>query len=175
MRLFIAVNFPAEVKETIVQIRDSLKQAARHGNYSLDENLHLTLVFLGECDDRQVKTVKAIMDDAWFNTLTLSLDKVGRFRRNNGDIWWIGLKPNQALTELQTDLMIRLIQEGFTLENRIFSPHITIGRQVKTRPQFDIPQFPQIYFTIESIELMKSECINGKLTYTQIYSIDTSD
>jgi len=53
MRLFIAINFPDEIKATIAKIRDGLKEKAFRGNFSSDENLHLTLVFLGECDLRQ--------------------------------------------------------------------------------------------------------------------------
>ena len=54
MRLFIAIHFPDEIKAILAEIRDSLKEAALQGNFSLDENLHLTLVFLGECDEQQL-------------------------------------------------------------------------------------------------------------------------
>jgi len=170
MRLFIAINFPAEVKATIMQSRDSLKQAALQGNFSLDENLHLTLVFLGECDVRQANIVKAVMDDVRFEAFTLSLDKGGRFKRQGGDTWWIGLKENKTLSDLQADLTRRLIQKGFILDDRKYSPHVTMGREIKLRPGFITPEIPQVSFTIASIELMKSERINGRLTYTQVYS-----
>jgi len=170
MRLFIAINFPTEVKATIMQSRDILKQAALQGNFSLDENLHLTLVFLGECDVRQANTIKAVMDNTRFEAFTLSLDKVGRFKRHCGDTWWIGLKTNKTLSDLQAALTIRLIQKGFMLEDRQYSPHVTIGREIKLRPGFITPEIPQVSFTIASIDLMKSERINGKLTYTQVYS-----
>jgi len=168
--LFFAVNFPAEVKATIAQSRDSLKQAALQGKFSFDENLHLTLVFLGECDVRQANTVKAVMDDTRFEAFTLSLDKVGRFKRHGGDTWWIGLKANKTLSDLQAALTIRLIQKGFMLEDRQYSPHVTIGREIKLPQGFITPEIPQVSFTIASIELMKSERLNGKLTYTQVYS-----
>ena len=173
MRLFIAINFPADVKATIVQSRDSLKQAALQGNFSLDENLHLTLVFLGECDIRQANIVKSVMDYVRFEAFTLSLDKVGRFKRHGGDTWWIGLKANKTLSDLQADLTRCLIQKGFILEDRQYSPHVTIGREIKLRQGFITPEISQVSFTIASIYLMKSERINGKLTYTQVYSKST--
>jgi len=170
MRLFIAVNFPTDIKAIIAQCRDSLKQAAWQGNFSLDANLHLTLVFLGECDVVQTNIVKAVMDEARFEAFTLILDKVGRFKRYGGDTWWIGLKENRALSDLQAALTGRLIQKGLMLENRLYSPHVTIGREIKLRPGIDTPDIPQVDFPIVSIELMKSERINGKLTYTPVHS-----
>jgi len=170
MRLFIAINFPAEIKTIIAQCRDRLKEAAWQGNFSLDENLHLTLVFLGECDVRQTNTVKAVMNDTRFESLTLTLDKVGRFKRHGSDTWWIGLKENKPLSDLQADLTKCLIQKGFMLEDRPYSPHVTIGREIKIRQGFEAPDIPQDSFTIASIELMKSERINDKLTYTAVYS-----
>ena len=175
MRLFIAINFPEEIKAAFAKIRDNLEDAAFRGNFSFDENLHLTLVFLGECDDRQVKDVKAVLNDTIFSKLTLMLDKAGYFKRDGGDTWWVGLKENKPLSDLQADLSERLRQKGFILENRKYSPHITIGREVRLPAGFVKPEVPQVKFNITSIELMKSERINGKLTYTPIYSKNTNN
>jgi 2'-5' RNA ligase len=68
---------------------------------------------------------------------------------------------------LQRELAARLIVAGFTLETRWYSPHITLGREVVTDYAFGkIEPFGE---RVESIELMKSEHISGKLTYTAIY------
>ena len=170
MRLFIAINFPCEIKATIAKIRDSLKGSALRGNFTLDENVHLTLVFLGECDVRQLATVKKVMDDTLFAALTLMPDKVGYFKRDGGNTWWIGLKENQSLSDLQADLTRRLQQKGFMLENRKYVPHVTIGREVKMRTGFVHPTILPDCFNVTCIELMKSERINGKLTYTSVYT-----
>jgi 2'-5' RNA ligase len=170
MRLFVAINFPAEIKAAIAKVRNSLKDAALCGNFTFDENLHLTLVFLGECDARQTDTAKAVLDETLFTEFTLLLDKVGYFKRDGGNIWWIGLKENKSLSDLQTDLSARLKQKGFILETRKYTPHITIGRQVKMHSGFVQPEVAQIGFNVTSIELMKSEHINGKLVYTPVYS-----
>ena len=170
MRLFIAINFPDEVKATVAAIRDGLKAKALRGNFSFDANLHLTLIFLGECDSQQLKAVKAVMGDFLFPKFTLMLDKVGYFKRDGGHTWWIGLKESKPLSDLQADLSERLKQKGFMLENRSFAPHITIGREVKMKLGYVQSEVQQVDFNVTSIELMKSERINGKLTYTPVYS-----
>jgi len=170
MRLFVAINFPDEMKAAIAKIRDSIKEAAFYGNFTLTENLHLTLVFLGECDAQQTKAVKAVMNETIFPEFTLALDKVGYFKRDGGNTWWMGLKENKPLTDLQADLTGRLQQKGFTLESRKYLPHVTFGREVKLRSGFVQPEVPQVSFNVTSIELMKSERINGKLVYTSIHT-----
>jgi 2'-5' RNA ligase len=62
----------------------------------------------------------------------------------------------------------KLIAAGFALEKRRYSPHVTLGREVKTGAMPEsIEPFGE---TVTSIDLMKSERISGKLTYTAIYT-----
>jgi len=168
MRLFIAINFSKEVIEAIAEIRDNLKEEALRGRFSLDENLHLTLVFIGECDAKQTEDIKSVLDDTRFNGFTLELERVGHFKRDGGDTWWIGIRENRSLSGLQADLSERLKQKGFTLENRKYTPHVTIGREVKMPAGFVAPKMERLQFDVGSIELMKSERMNGKLVYTCI-------
>ena len=170
MRLFIAINFPKEIKAAISDVREKLKEESWSGNFGYEENLHLTLVFLGECDIRQVEVIKTIIDESKCAEFSLMLENIGFFKRYGGNTWWIGLKEDQSLTDLQTNLSERLRQRGFSLENRKFMPHVTIGREVRVRNGFIQPDVPKVGFNVKSIELMVSEHIDGKLTYTAIYS-----
>jgi 2'-5' RNA ligase len=103
------------------------------------------------------------------------LERVGYFKRDGGHTWWIGLKENKPLSCLQADLSARLIQKGFELENRKYTPHVTIGREVKMPVGFVQPEVRQAGFNVTHIELMKSERINGKLVYTPVYSKNSTD
>ena len=170
MRLFIAINFPDEIKAIIAEIRDGLKESALRGNFTIDENLHLTLVFLGECDFRQMESVKAVLNDTIFSEFTLMLDNVGYFKRDGGNTWWIGLKENDSISTFQADLTQRLKQKGFVLENRKYTPHVTIGRELRMPAGFVKPEVQQVSFVVASVDLMKSERINGKLKYTSVYT-----
>ena len=170
MRLFIAINFPPEIKVAMAAIRDVIKHTALCGNFTFDENLHLTLVFLGECDFRQTETIKSVIAETQFPEFTLVLEKAGYFKRDSGNTWWIGLSENKSLLDLQAGLTKRLQQSGFPLVNRRYVPHVTIGREVKMRAGFVHPEIPKAAFNVTNIELMKSERINGKLTYMPVYS-----
>jgi len=167
MRLFIAINFNIETKDRLIALGDELRSRSERGRFSLPENLHLTLAFLGDCDDKQTAAAKAAMDVAVFDPFDLVIERIGRFKRDSGDTWWAGVRENRALSDLQQKLVAGLCSQGFNLEKRKYSPHITLGRDVVT----DVMPYPIERFgeTVSRIDLMKSERINGKLTYTSIY------
>ena len=166
MRLFIAVNFNNDTRSRLLALRDELRGKSRRGNFSAPENLHLTLAFLGECDFKQTNVVKSVLCAVNFEPFDLTVDCIGRFKRDGGDIWWTGLRESKPLIALQGELTEKLIATGFSLDMRKYSPHITLGREVVTDAKpWAIEPFAE---TIGTIDLMKSERINGKLTYTAI-------
>ena len=173
MRLFFAVNFSDETKSKLVGLRGKLRDNAVHGNFSSTENLHLTLAFLGECDAKQLTAARAVLDSLTIGRMGIYIDRIGRFRRDGGDIWWTGIAKNKALFALQRDLTDKLISAGFKLESRKYSPHITLARKVVTDIQpWQIKPFGE---SICSVELMKSERLNGTLTYTAIQTRKSED
>ena len=167
MRLFIAINFNDATRSRLLALRDELRSHSERGNFSLPENLHLTLAFLSECDENQSAAAKTVMDAVSFEPFDIQVERVGRFRRDGGDIWWAAGKPSEAMITLQRNLTDNLIAAGFTLDKREYKPHITLGREVVT----DAAPWPIESFgeTVTAIELMKSERIGGKLTYTAIH------
>ena len=168
MRLFIAINFTDETRARLLTLRDELRAQSARGNFSLPENLHLTLAFLGECDIRQADAAKKAIAAVEFTPIDIIIDRVGRFRRDGGDIWWAGAREIPALMALQRDLTEQLLAAGFTLERRRYSPHITLGREVVTDvAPWKIESFGEM---VSRMDLMKSERIQGKLMYTAIYS-----
>lgn len=167
MRLFIAINFSTDTRNRLLALRNELHSKSKRGNFCVPENLHLTLAFLGECDGKQTAAVKAVIDTLSFASFDVTVDSVGRFKRDNGDIWWAGLAESKPLIDLQKELTGKLISTGFKFEGRKYSPHITLGREVVTASN-SIPLAP-FSETVTGIQLMKSEHINGKLTYTSIH------
>ena len=166
MRLFIAVNFNNDTHSRLLAMRDELRSRSSRGRFSLPENLHLTLVFLGECDEAQTAAAKSVLGTIRFKPFDATIDCVGRFKRDGGDLWWAGLRESKPLTALHSELSDKLRSAGFALERRKFSPHITLGREVVTdeKPRNKEP-FGE---TVRYIDLMKSERLCGKLTYTSI-------
>lgn len=170
MRLFIAVNFDPGTVGQMLAVQRRLR-ALGAGNFSRPENLHLTLAFLGEVPPARLADVRAAMDGVDVLPMALTFDRVGRFKRDGGDIWWIGLEENARLLSLQQALSDRLADACFAVERRRFSPHITLAREARLTARPDDGALLERPFTAraDAISLMRSDRIAGRLTYTELY------
>ena len=60
MRLFIAINFSPSFKKAILSSAQQLRDRGVRGNFTREENLHLTLAFIGESD--RVNDIRGVLD-----------------------------------------------------------------------------------------------------------------
>ena len=169
MRLFIAINFSNATRNRLLALRDELRTGSEAGNFTSPENLHITLAFLGECNMKQAAAIRNAMDSVSFEPFDVRIERVGRFGGGQGEaLWWAGASVNKALSDLHGALSDNLTTAGFSLDTRKFSPHITLGRRVVTDAvPWRIEPFGE---TAHKIDLMKSERIDGRLTYTATYT-----
>ena len=165
MRLFIAINFDDEVKAKLLRAQSALRQVAASGNFTRLENLHLTLVFLGETSPGRVGEIRRVMDAAPTRPFTLRFEGIGKF----GDTCWVGIQSNPTLAGLYNHLAQGLKTAGFPIESRPFKPHLTLAREIRLRESTVVAQAEGFPAEVRAIHLMKSERINGKLIYTSIY------
>ena len=172
MRLFIAVNFNEDIKMKIKNIQDEFKKISIKGNFTLYENLHLTLIFLGEVPSSKINDIKEVMMQIELDSFKLKFNNTGMFKRNGGDIYWAGIEKNNSLEKVHKYLCEKLTIKGFNIEKRAFKPHLTLAREVVLNKDFNNYKKPlDIKSEVNKISLMKSERINGKLKYTSVFDI----
>ena len=174
MRLFIAICLTDVIKDSLCETIAELRGAARRGRYTHRENLHLTLVFIGETD--RIDDILDVMDEAAEESFTepieLTLTCPGAFRGRGGDLHWVGVENTPALKRIAKDLAAGLSGAGFTIEKRRFTPHITIAREVSIAPGEDVPvKIHPASMAADRISLMRSDRVNGRLVYTEIASV----
>jgi len=176
MRLFIAIQFDETTKEAMLAVQDRLRKYGQ-GNFSRPENLHLTLHFLGEVAPQQVGRVKEAMDSELVPSMKIQFSHTGSFQRQGGNLWWLGIEPNPALIRLQKSLGDQLQQRGVPVEQRRYSPHITLARQVILQEKPDCNALLETPFQtqVHSMSLMRSERIRGVLTYTEQYRVSAKE
>jgi 2'-5' RNA ligase len=178
MRLFTAILFDQEIKASLYDTVEELKLISRGGTFTERENLHLTVNFIGET--KRLEEVKEAMHTAVeaskAEIFPLGIQGFGSFKRREGDIYWIGVERNDVLWRLQKELVKKLKAAGFyEIDDRDYKPHLTLGRRIKTPQTFDFKTFEAgitpLQMKVERISLMKSERIEGRLTYTEIYQV----
>ena len=164
MRLFIAIDLSPELKKSLVGFMHDLKQKGIKGNYAPAQNLHLTLCFIGET--KQADEIKEAMKAVSYKEFRLALDETGRF----GDTFWVGIKGSQKMKILAADLRKQLDLAGIAYDKKPLEPHITLIRKV-SGPTTGKLSVPHDEMMVKKVSLMKSEQKNGKMVYTEIFSI----
>ncbi len=170
MRLFIAINFDEKTKEKMLDVQRRLREKGS-GCFTAPENLHLTLAFLGEVSEERIPDIKAVMDTLTVPEMTFRFSHTGCFRRDS-ELWWLGAEENNSLSNLQKELIRSLKDAGFSLDGKRFRPHITLAREMHIG-QVGSKELLPSPFTAEAtaVSLMLSHRPNGKLTYTELYSV----
>ena len=114
----------------IIRLRESVPYA--QASWSREENLHLTLKFLGDIQTSRLTNLSnaaahAVADISPFQ---ITLADTGVFPKHGTPrVLWIGVKEETGqLAELQTRLEEACAREGFSREDRPFHPHLTIAR-----------------------------------------------
>ena len=165
MRLFIAIPFSEEFREELLRVQREMKVNGVRGNFSRPENLHVTVAFLGEVKD-PAPAMKAL-ESVPVPELRLTSGPLGNF----GELLWIGLRKNSALEEYVAEVRHALDNAGVEYDRKKFRPHITLVRRADWPYQVLVEELAEVHrvrMTVDRVCLMKSERIDGKLTYTVV-------
>jgi len=180
MRLFIAINCDDETKDRLLSVQDEIKSQSTKGNFSRPENLHLTLVFLGETPEEQVPAICSAIEDAMnppVAPFTLAFSQTGCFTHSGKELWWIGAEHSDpclsTLKKLRQRIVSGLSAQGVAFDNRTFNPHITLGREIKHNAPIAIEK-QEILFPISRVSLMRSERVGGVLRYAEVFGVGGS-
>lgn len=163
-RIFIAINLPQELKENLKKLQEELSEYLPNIRWTKPENIHLTLAFLGPVKDLE-KVIKITKEAAeGLESFKLRLKGLGVFpQARRARILWVGILNDSKLSSLNLALFRRLTQGGFHLDDRKFSPHITIGRikeKIREALSFVLNKFKENefgQFQVKSIEVMESQ------------------
>lgn len=131
IRAFIALEIPDPVLDEIIKIRDRVIVNSERFRWESKDKLHVTLKFLGDTDDFNVKEIFITMKKelAKYSKFNLSLSHFGFFKSNGVPrILWIGTKENLELEKFVYEIDILCSGFGFEREKRKFKPHITLLR-----------------------------------------------
>jgi len=135
MRLFVAVELDEPVRTAAGRVASDLRERLRRtgldARWVASENLHLTLVFIGQVDDQAAEPfVSAVQRPFAVRPFWLRLGHCGVFPPSGPPrVMWIGLaEGGDPLRAVQEDVVGRLQPLGFEPERRPFSAHLTIAR-----------------------------------------------
>jgi 2'-5' RNA ligase len=125
MRLFVALSLP----EPVCAALEAVMEGVAGARWQTDEQLHLTLRFLGEVDRHQAQDVHEALLALDHPGFRLAAAGVGHFeKRGTVHTLWAGVRPAEPVKVLHAKVD-RLVQAaGITPDARAYVPHITLAR-----------------------------------------------
>lgn len=124
-RLFIAIDLPVAVKQSLGGLCTELPGA----RWVPDDQLHLTLRFLGETDEARTAALACGLAALRPHPFPLHLKGLGFFPATGPPrILWVGLKKSAALLELHRQVEGVVRHLDLPEDRKKFSPHITLAR-----------------------------------------------
>ena len=160
MRLFVAIKLAPALKDALIGAQNTMYDQGVRGNYTPEENLHLTLAFIGEYPG--AAPILDALNSVTFTPFELSLEGMGCF----GDLWWGGVRESAPLAAVARRVRRALAENEIPFDRKRFSPHITLIRKA-SRPAAGI-SIPPERMTVEAISLMRSDRGRNGMIYTEI-------
>ena len=136
--------------------------------YTAQENLHLTLCFLGKRESSEREKIIEVAGDFIdkYKWPRLTIDRIQMFPERNPKFIWAVLKDNQGLSHLANSLESRFNNDVL----RDFIPHITLARYKGSKPvKFESGESPGNEYRYNSIVLYNSELSTDGPSYTAIH------
>ncbi|MEM4662775.1 MAG: RNA 2',3'-cyclic phosphodiesterase [Candidatus Diapherotrites archaeon] len=174
MRTFIAVNLPNDVKEKIWQ--DLSEKIKQKGIKLVEkENLHITLLFIGEIPESYVEEIKRRLEPlSATKQFKISLNGIGCFAPR---VLWVGL--NEGKKDLE--MLQKKVCELVGLNDKKFSAHLTIARNKWLSAKDFATLVDKLKetkvcssFVVSSVDIMKSTLTKSGPIYEKIAEIKLS-
>jgi 2'-5' RNA ligase len=132
-RTFIGIDIGGAIRAAAAALQKELAKTGAEVNWVTPESMHVTLLFLGEVDDRELHTVcKAVKAAAAAEPpFPLRVSGVGAFPTpRRPKVLWAGITTGlEPLVRLNAALETRMLDLGcYRKEERGYTPHLTLGR-----------------------------------------------
>lgn len=170
MRLFFAAPLPEALALQARRAQTALAGSLCKGRLTAPENLHLTLVFLGELP--QPDPAARAVDLAGCQRFSITCGGLDRFCKRGGDVVYLQVAPSEELMDLANRLRCGMRRAGISVEAGAYHPHITLARGARleedlTRLNARLDLAP-VSARIDRFCLMRSWRPAGELVYTPV-------
>ena len=180
IRSFLAFELPEEFKRIISRASGEMKKSLPNVRWVKLDNIHLTVVFIGEMAEEQLAPMgKSVSEACWEHVpFNIAINGAGVFSsRRNPRVLWIGLDGDiERMAAFRNTLQKKLKPFGIKEEKRPFNPHLTLGRFRKgAEPDVHLDDLLLKYKDLTSpacalreLALFKSDLKPGGAVYTKL-------
>jgi 2'-5' RNA ligase len=184
IRTFIAITLPKPIQQELDEVIRLLKnEKAGAVGWVAAKNIHLTLKFLGEVDGAKVEAISQVIqaESQPIHPFELSVGGVGAFPNlHRPRVIWVGVQAPQTLTDLANAIDQGTQRLGFQGEERVFNPHLTLGRLSQNTALKEMQAVAQALsaarignlgsFTVTQVTLFRSDLQSSGAVYTPLFT-----
>jgi len=139
-RLFFALWPSDATREKIIEFDDlltdpRLKKVAT-------KNLHVTLVFLGLLDEKQEQNIIKAANNIAASLINMRFDQLTLWQQKRGILCLTSTSQPKSLLTLVKQLQDSVSAQGIELEQRPYTAHITLARNLKQHPEINVEAIP---------------------------------
>lgn len=125
IRLFTALDLPLEQKHILLSLMSGLPAV----RWQTEDQLHLTLRFIGEVEETRAEEIRLLLAEVSFHAFSIRLSGVGNFGSvRKARMVWAGVEGTTNLKALQEKITNVLRRAGIPPDERKYTPHIMLGR-----------------------------------------------
>jgi RNA 2',3'-cyclic 3'-phosphodiesterase len=188
-RVFVALLLGEQVRKNVAAQITRLRTLSKAVTWVTPGNLHVTLSFLGDQTEEQVRDIVPALEEAaeGVSGFTMGLRGLGAFPGlEHPRTIWVGVSDSGEVRYLQSRVAQALERRGIFFESRAWKPHVTIGRIPPQRRwrrdgmaemRSGLIRGGAMVFgnsQVRSIELMRSDLFASGARYTGIASVPLS-
>jgi 2'-5' RNA ligase len=180
VRLFVALNLPADLRERIdAEVMEPLRTRVPGVRWVRPETLHVTLAYLGERSDAEAREAAAAVRDLAGRRVApqVMLRGIGVFpNADRPRVVWLGIVDPAPVRELHRAFERERARLGLPAEGRAYHPHVTLGRvppdaeAAAREPLAEVAAAVsfEATVTLPSVDLMHSEQTPTGARYTAL-------
>ncbi len=173
---FLAVPLPQHIRSRVTGFCYGLPNV----HWVEEENLHITLRFLGPLNDSALADIHERLNSIFFSPFSLILQGAGHFHsKSNRGVIWIGVAENPHLFSLKKEINNQLRSLILPSEES-FQPHLTLGYYERLNPQrlgdylMALTDYQSEPIEIDHCILMRSQQTPKRMIYEILESYEAS-
>jgi RNA 2',3'-cyclic 3'-phosphodiesterase len=174
MRVFIALDIPARVRNSLTEYVESARKLAPDARWARVEGLHVTLKFVGHVSDARLEEMKTALASVKATPFAVNFCGVGFFPNpKSARVFWAAVDGGKELSRLALAIDAALEKLGIAREEKPYHPHLTLAR-TSARPLRELPPLltdpPRQFGTMTAREffLYQSQPQKGGSKYTKL-------
>jgi 2'-5' RNA ligase len=184
IRAFIAIDLPLHIQQQLAVILEQLrKPEATAVRWVPAQNIHLTIKFLGDVSPANLEILTRILkaEVSRYRPFEIQIGGLGAFpsvRRPR--VIWVGVEAPPTLQSLQRSIETETVRLGYPVEERPFSPHLTLGRVAHNASPDEVRKVADGLVnmkvgdlgkaTIDHVRLFRSDLQPGGAVYTPLFT-----